>query len=412
MNGGPLPHHHRPTKASPVPWKWRVHTGDGTLPAAGAYSAMRRATWNASPVSEPASPEDQPRPATWRRAPPWLPLTLIGAAAVVGAAIVWALRHDDDQATAARCDATTVASQVLPSVVTIQVESASPPGSGSGQVIRSDGYILTNNHVVSAAATGGSITVVFSDGASYPARLVGRDVQTDLAVIKVDRDDSLEPIPFGRSSELQIGQPVVALGAPLGLASTVTSGIVSALDRSVNVPADGGQTALIVAAIQTDAAINPGNSGGALVDCSGRLVGVPTAGAVVPNPEGGRSAGSIGIGFAIPSDFAREISDELIATGRVVHGSFGIQVAAISESAARQASTRAGLYVVGTEPGGPSATAGIRVGDIITEIGSESAVTAQQLQALTLTKPPGQTVELTLARDRSVQTVSVTLGSG
>jgi putative serine protease PepD len=338
-------------------------------------------------------------------------LTIIGVVAVVGAALVWALRDDDDQATAARCDATTVASRALPSVVTIQVESASPRGSGSGQVIRSDGHILTNSHVISAAATGGSITVVFSDGASYPARLVGRDVETDLAVVKVDHEQSLEPIPFGSSSELEIGQPVVALGAPLGLASTVTSGIVSALDRSVNVPADEGQTALIVAAIQTDAAINPGNSGGALVDCSGHLVGVPTAGAVVPNPEGGRSAGNIGIGFAIPSDFAREISDELIATGRVEHGSFGIRVAAISESAARQASTGAGLYVVGIERGGPSATAGIRAGDIITEIGNEPAVTAQQLQALTLTKQPGQTVELTLARDGREQTVSVTLGS-
>jgi putative serine protease PepD len=370
---------------------------------------VRRTIWNVFPLSEPASPEDQPRQAVWRRAPGLVLLALIGAVAG-GIATVWALR-DDDPATAVGCDATTVASQALPSVVTIRVESASSSGSGSGEVIRSDGYILTNDHVVSAAANGGSITVVFSDGASYPAQLAGRDVQTDLAVVKVDREDSFEPIPFGRSSELQIGHPVVALGAPLGLASTVTSGIVSALDRSVNVPADRGQTALIVAAIQTDAAINPGNSGGALVDCSGRLVGIPTAGAVVPTPEGGTSAGNIGIGFAIPSDFARTISDALIATGRVVHGSFGIQVAAVSESGARQAITGTGLYVVATEPGGPSATAGIRAGDVITEIGDEPAVTAQQLQAVTLTERPGDTVNLTFTRDGEEQTVGVTLGS-
>ena len=337
-------------------------------------------------------------------------MTIISVGAVFGAAAVSAACDDGDPATGFGCDVTAVATRGLPSIVMIQVESASSSGSGSGGVIRSDGYVLTNNHVVSAAATSGSITVLFSDGATEPARLVGRDVETDLAVVKVDLEDSLQPIPFGTSSTLEIGQPVVALGAPLGLASTVTSGIVSALDRSVNVPADGGQTALIVAAIQTDAAINPGNSGGALVDCSGRLVGVPTAGAVVPNPEGGASAGNVGIGFAIPSDFARVISDELIATGRVTHGSFGIRVAAISESAARQANSRAGLFVVGTEPGGPSAIAGIREGDVITEIGDEPAVTAQQLQALTLTERPGQTVQLTIARDGSEQTVSVVLG--
>src|SRR5262249_12844799 len=151
-------------------------------------------------------------------------------------------------------------------------------------------------------------------------------IQTDLAVIKVDDHLPLRPIPWGHSSALSVGQPVVALGAPLGLESTVTGGIVSALDRSVNVPADDGRTALLVSAIQTDAAINPGNSGGALVDCHGNLVGIPTAGASVPSPQGG-SVGNVGIGFAIPSDFAHTISDELIANGSVTHASFGLRVA-------------------------------------------------------------------------------------
>jgi putative serine protease PepD len=337
-------------------------------------------------------------------------LTVIVAVAVVGAVVVGTARDGGDRATAGGCDATAVAGRALPSVVTIRVGAAASSGSGSGAVVGSDGYILTNNHVISAAATSGSITVLFSDGTSEPAQLVGRDVHTDLAVLKVDHERAPDPIPLGTSSDVEIGQPVVALGAPLGLANTVTSGIISALDRSVNVPADEGKMALIVAAIQTDAAINPGNSGGALVDCSGQLIGIPTAGAVVPTPEGESTAGNIGIGFAIPSDFARMISDELIARGRVTHGSFGIRVAALSESAARQARTSVGLYVVGTERDGPAATAGMRAGDVITMIGDEPAVTAQQLQALTLTREPGETVELTFERDGGEQTVDVVLG--
>ena len=325
-------------------------------------------------------------------------------AVVVGAvAVALARRDGDDYATAAPCDATAIARRTLPSVVTLTVASpgGAGAGSGSGEVIRPDGHILTNNHVISAATNGGSVSVLFSDGTSAPARLVGRDVPTDLAVVKVDRDGDLPAIPFGSSSDVQIGQPVVALGAPLGLASTVTAGIVSGLDRSVNVPADEGQQALIVAAIQTDAAINPGNSGGALVDCSGRLIGVPTAGAAVPNPEGGSSAGNIGIGFAIPSDFARKIGDELIENGRVVHGSLGLRVTATGQ---------AGLYVTGVEPGGAAATAGLRQGDLITEIDGQIAATAQQLQAVTLTKRPGETVRLTYERDGDEHTADLVLG--
>src|SRR5262249_47401659 len=159
----------------------------------------------------------------------------------------------------------------------------------------------------------------------------------DLAVLQVGEPHGLRPIRFGSSQAVRVGQPVVALGAPLGLSSTVTAGIVSALDRSVNVPADNGRSALLVAAIQTDAAINPGNSGGALVDCSGKLIGIPTAGATAPNPNGGTSVGNIGLGFAIPSDFAHSIAEELIAHGRVTHGFLGLSV---------DAQLGTGLYVV------------------------------------------------------------------
>ena len=175
------------------------------------------------------------------------------------------------------CAVTPVANQVVPTVVTIAAHGPSGSGTGSGEVIRSDGYILTNNHVISIAAGGdGSVEVQFSDGQSAAAAITGRDPQTDLAVLKVQTSRQLKVISLGSSSSVQVGQPVVAIGAPLGLSGTVTSGIVSALNRTVEVPGDNDRSALLVSAVQTDAAINPGNSGGALVNCAGELVGVPT----------------------------------------------------------------------------------------------------------------------------------------
>lgn len=182
---------------------------------------------------------------------------------------------------------------------------------------------------------------------------------------------------MGSSNDVQVGQPVVALGAPLGLSSTVTSGIVSALDRTVAVPADDGKTALLVSAVQTDAAINPGNSGGALVNCAAELVGVPTAGATVPSPTGQSSPGNVGLGFAIPVDLAKAIADELIATGTVTHAFFGVQVAAIPPQVAEEAGAPKGLFVQGAVSGGPAASAGLRVGDIITNIDGQPATDPQ-----------------------------------
>jgi putative serine protease PepD len=167
---------------------------------------------------------------------------------------------------------------------------------------------------------------------------------------------------------------------------------------------------LLVAAIQTDAAINPGNSGGALVDCAGKLVGIPTAGATVPSPQGGTSSGNIGIGFAIPADFARTLSDELIAHGAVTHASFGLIIATISPAAAQRAGTTPGLLVVATAPGGPTDAAGIREGDIITELDGHRASSAEQLQALTLTRRPGDVVKVKFERGGTEHAVEVTLG--
>ncbi|HTR90400.1 MAG TPA: trypsin-like peptidase domain-containing protein [Trebonia sp.] len=315
----------------------------------------------------------------------------------------------DGSASATSCPVAAIADNVLPSVVTISASGTGGAGTGSGEVIRSDGYILTNNHVIAIAANGGKVEVLFADGTSAPATIVGRDTLTDLAVLKVGGKDNLKPVTLGTSSSVQVGEPVIALGAPLGLSGSVTSGIVSALDRTVEVPAEDDKNALLVSAVQTDAAINPGNSGGALVNCSGELVGVPSAGATVPNESGESSGGSIGLGFAIPVDAAKTISDEIIATGRVTHAYFGLQTVPIPESAAAEAGVPAGLFVAGVPAGGPAQKAGIQAGDVITTIDGQPATSNVQLQELTLTKKPGDTVELGYARDGREATATVTL---
>jgi putative serine protease PepD len=312
---------------------------------------------------------------------------------------------------AVSCPVTSVADHVLPSVVTIAATGPGGSGTGSGEVIKSDGYILTNNHVISVAANGGKVEVMFADGTSVPATIVGRDALTDLAVLKVAQSDNLKPIALGSSDSVQVGEPVIALGAPLGLSGTVTSGIVSAMDRTVEVPGEGDSSALLVSALQTDAAINPGNSGGALVNCAGDLVGVPTAGATVPNPAGGSSAGSVGLGFAIPVNIAKTISDEIISTGRVSHSYFGVQTLPIPADAAAQAGLSGGLFVGGVVAGGPAAKAGLAEGDVITKINGEVATTNVQLQELTLTKSPGDQVTIEYLRDGASHSATVTLAA-
>jgi putative serine protease PepD len=292
-------------------------------------------------------------------------------------------------------------------VVTIYASGGGKSGSGSGEVIRSDGYILTNNHVISIAASGGSVEVLFSDGQTVPATITGRDPQTDLAVIKVQTSKQLRVIELGTSSTVKVGEATVVIGAPLGLSGTVTSGIVSALDRTVEVPADEDTSALLVSAIQTDAPINPGNSGGAMVNCAGQLIGVPSAGATVP----GSGGGSIGLGFAIPVDLAKTISDEIIATGTVTHAYFGLATVPIPPAAAAQAGVPEGLYVQGVAAGGPAAKAGLRPGDVITTINGQPATSNVQLQELTLTKKPGDTVSIGYSRDGKSATATVTLGA-
>ncbi len=216
-----------------------------------------------------------------------------------------------------------VVRRVLPSVVTIKVAVARAADTGSGFVLHSSGYVVTNNHVVAAAADSGTITVVFADGKSAKAKIVGRDASYDLAVLKVERTGVPE-LTLGESKGVVVGDPVIAVGAPLGLQGSVTTGIVSALNRPVSAGEDRSESSFINA-IQTDAAINPGNSGGPLVDGSGEVIGVNSAIAQLPNGSlAGGQAGSIGVGFAIPSDQVRITAEQLISTGKAVHPVIGV----------------------------------------------------------------------------------------
>ena len=358
----------------------------------------------------------KPTDGALRRLPSW-PWILIPALAVAGAGCTSSGTSTITSAaatgSASACAVTSVANEVLPSVVTIKASGAAGAGTGSGEVIKSDGYILTNNHVISpaAAAAGGSVEVEFTSGTTVPATIVGRDILTDLAVLKVKPPFDLKAIALGSSDSVQVGQPVVVLGAPLGLSGTVTSGIVSALDRTVEVPAENDSSALLVSAVQTDAAINPGNSGGALVNCSGDLIGVPTAGATVPSSTGESAGGSIGLGFAIPVDLAKTISNEIIDTGRVTHAFFGLQTVPIPPGSATEAGVKEGLFVAGVVAGGPAEQAGLRQGDVITKLDGTAATTNVQLQELTLTKSPGDKVTVDYVRNGAAASTTVTLGT-
>ena len=361
-----------------------MDTTEGTHPTAHAHAHAPRGLWI------------------------WVALGAL-AGGVLGALIAHAFWSTPD-ISAAACTSSSVAQQVVPSVVTIEVgrSSAGAGGTGSGEFYQEGGYILTNNHVVANAANGASITVMLSNGQKVPATLVGRDPLTDLAVIKAPEAESPQVINLGSSSDLEVGQPVVVVGAPLGLSNTVTSGIVSALARTVEVPGAGSsQSALLADAIQTDAAINPGNSGGSMVNCSGQLVGIPSAGATVP----GSGGGSIGLGFAIPVDIAQAVANQLIATGHVSHASFGLSTVAVTAQISQRTGFPEGLYVNSVQAGGPAAVAGIRVSDVITQIDGQPATSPDQLVALTITKKSGDKVDLSYWRAGQAHNTTVTLGS-
>jgi putative serine protease PepD len=343
---------------------------------------------------------------------------------------------------------TAVAAKAGPSVVTINVTASDEGGTGSGVILSDDGYILTNTHVVTldGASSKGTIEVTTYDGRLYTAKVVGIDPVVDLAVIKLENAKGLTPIEFGDSSKINVGDRVVAIGAPLALPNTVTDGIVSAVNRSIQIassavpdngnsdnsnPGDGsspynfwnfgngngngsgngsnsGQTADIsLPVIQTDAAINPGNSGGALLDRDGRLIGINVAIASTGSNDPTTQSGSIGVGFAIPADLAQRISHEIIKTGKGSHGLLGASVT----TATSDKSSVVGALIADVTSGGGADKAGLKKGDVVTSFNGLPITDSTDLTAQVRTLAPGTTTKLVYVRGNDSHTVTVTLGT-
>nr|WP_228313050.1 trypsin-like peptidase domain-containing protein [Streptomyces fungicidicus] len=308
-----------------------------------------------------------------------------------------------------------IAAQALPSVVTLHVSGSGEAGTGTGFVLDGRGHILTNNHVVEPAGDNGDITVTFNSGDTAEATVVGRDSGYDLAVVKVKGVSGLTPLPLGNSDNVRVGDPVVAIGAPFDLAGTVTSGIISARERPITAGGEKGDGSDVsyVDALQTDAPINPGNSGGPLLDARARVVGINSAirsadGAATP--DGGQS-GSIGLGFAIPINQGKRVAEELINTGKAVHPVIGITLDMDYSGDGARVAAKGGDGGPPVSTGGPGARAGIKAGDVITEVDGRRVHSGEELIVKTRAHRPGDRLELTLERDGEERTVTLTLGS-
>lgn len=343
---------------------------------------------------------------------------------------------------------TAVAAKALDSVVTISVSSSNSGGSGSGVILSSDGYVLTNTHVVTldGASADGTIEVTTADGRIFPAKIVGLDPIVDLAVIKLQGASGLRPVEWGDSTALDVGDQVIAIGAPLGLSNTVTDGIVSALSRSIQIQSsavpdsgdddatpddrqnggqgpfdfwnfdpDGGDSprrqstqssTISLPVIQTDAAINPGNSGGALLNDTGQLVGINVAIASTGGSLSGSQSGSIGVGFAIPSSLAKRVAEEIIENGSATHGLLGATVSTASSAD----SDVVGAVIQEVTSGGAAAQAGLQKGDVVTVFAGNAITSSTDLTAQVRALPAGATAKLTYQRDGRERTVEVTLG--
>jgi putative serine protease PepD len=297
-----------------------------------------------------------------------------------------------------------IAAKVTPAVVSIEVRVGQAGVTGSGVVVEGDnGYIVTNNHVVSGAdgVEGAEIRAVFSDGSGSAARIVGRDPASDIAVIKVEKP-GLVTASLGKSDDVVVGDPVVAIGSPLGLAGTVTTGIVSALHRPVRLAGEGSDTNAVISAVQTDAPINPGNSGGALVDASGAVIGINTA---IASLGPGGAGGSIGLGFAIPIDTVRDIAQQLISTGKAVHATLGVNTRSVTDG------TRDGALVLNVEPSGPAAGAGIREQDVVIAVEGTPVGSSEELVVAVDKHHPGDTITVEVVRGGGSREVQATLAA-
>ncbi len=369
---------------------------------------------------QPAQPEPPKPPKRRGLALVAATALLVGAAGGIGSAAVYSATNDSSSTPSVTAplnggqaapvsapdgSVQNAASKVLPSVVKIGVATSQGSGTGSGIVISKDGLIVTNNHVVAGAANGGKIQVMLNDGRTLNATIVGTDPLTDLAVIRADAKD-LTPAVLGKSGNLGVGQGVVAIGSPFGLEATVTSGIVSALNRPVTSGDEQQDSTTVFPAIQTDAAINPGNSGGALIDLAGQVVGINSA-IKTAGGSGQSEGGNIGLGFAIPIDQAKPIIDELVAKGKATHARLGVQVGNAQSSDAFQQ----GATIGEVTSGGAADQAGLKSGDVVTAIDGKAIASGDALVAAVRSHRPGDEVSINLLRNGKPQSIKAKLGS-
>ncbi|WP_372487867.1 S1C family serine protease [Streptomyces guryensis] len=308
-----------------------------------------------------------------------------------------------------------IAARALPSVVTLHVTGSDDSGTGTGVVLDDQGHILTNNHVVEpAAGSKGGISVTFNSGDTAKASVVGRDSGYDLAVVKVSDVRGLKPMALGNSDNVQVGDPVVAIGAPFDLAGTVTSGIISAKERPITAGGDSsdGSDVSYVDALQTDAPINPGNSGGPLLDSRARVIGINSAirSADSTSDDSGQ-AGSIGLGFAIPVNQAKRVAEELINTGRATHPVIGVTLDMDYTGDGARVGTKASGGGPAVSAHGPGEKAGLKAGDVITDVDGQRVHSGEELIVKTRAHRPGDRLRLTVWRDGREKKISLVLGS-
>lgn len=394
-----------------------------------AQQPTRQPAGQPDPWRPPAVQRD-PAPAHHRSRPGWLPVvgvaattalvaslatvgvtTALGDAAAPTPASVATLEQDASVtvpvagSSAEDPDWQAVAAAVRASVVAIDVLTQAGSGTGSGVIVDAEGHILTNDHVVGDAVADG-LRVTLADGRVHQATIVGLDPTTDLAVIVLDDPPAdLVPAALGDSDEVEIGEPVMAVGNPLGLDSTVTTGIVSALDRPVST--SDGRSQVVTNAIQIDAAVNPGNSGGPLFDASGEVIGITSS--IASLSQGGGTAGSIGLGFAIPANLADRIGAELIEDGSAEHAFLGVSLS--DGTATADGTTRRGAVVEEVGDGSPAAEAQLQVGDVVVAIDGDPVNGAESLTAFVRERTAGAEVSLTVVRDGESLDVVVRLAT-
>ncbi|MFE6979497.1 S1C family serine protease [Streptomyces griseus] len=309
-----------------------------------------------------------------------------------------------------------IAASALPSVVTLHVSGTAESGTGTGFVLDGQGHILTNNHVVAPAGSSGDITVTFSSGETASAELVGKDSGYDLAVVRVRGVSGLTPLPLGNSDNVQVGDPVVAIGAPFDLSNTVTSGIISAKQRPITAGGEKGDGSDIsyVDALQTDAPINPGNSGGPLVDTQAHVIGINSAIRAADSgrgPEAGGQSGSIGLGFAIPINQGKRVAEELISTGKATHPVIGVTLDMKYTGDGAKVGTKGADGTPAVAKDGPADKAGIKSGDVITQVEGQRVHSGEELIVKIRAHRPGDDLDLKLTRGGKERTVTLKLGS-